>query len=197
MRPERPQRKPLPAPPDPARVAAFVTAFRRRAAPRCCCLPKGFGFRRGASGRRSARSISWRGGEKPWPSSRSKRGRETTMRPRPSRRASSGGLSPPRAIGSPPIRATTPATSASTSFSLYPGAFHAISRRRSTRVFEPAKTRRSRVSGVLPCPCNVAVQMDPIERINIRGDSTFALLLEAQTRGHAIVLLHAGPHRAA
>jgi glutathione synthase len=35
-------------------------------------------------------------------------------------------------------------------------------------------------------PLNVAVQMDPIERINIRGDSTFALLLEAQKRGHAI-----------
>jgi len=32
----------------------------------------------------------------------------------------------------------------------------------------------------------VAVQMDPIERINVRGDSTFALLLEAQKRGHAI-----------
>jgi glutathione synthase len=32
----------------------------------------------------------------------------------------------------------------------------------------------------------VAVQMDPIERINIRGDSTFALLLEAQNRGHAV-----------
>jgi glutathione synthase len=32
----------------------------------------------------------------------------------------------------------------------------------------------------------VAVQMDPIERINIRGDSTFALLLEAQKRGHSI-----------
>src|SRR5437867_7490300 len=32
----------------------------------------------------------------------------------------------------------------------------------------------------------VAVQMDPIERINIRGDSTFALLLEAQTRGFPI-----------
>ena len=31
---------------------------------------------------------------------------------------------------------------------------------------------------------NVAVQMDPIARINIRGDSTFALLLEAQRRGH-------------
>jgi glutathione synthase len=33
----------------------------------------------------------------------------------------------------------------------------------------------------------IAVQMDPIERINIRGDSTFALLLEAQKRGHSIV----------
>jgi glutathione synthase len=33
---------------------------------------------------------------------------------------------------------------------------------------------------------NVAVQMDPIQRINIRGDSTFALLLEAQKRGHAL-----------
>jgi glutathione synthase len=32
----------------------------------------------------------------------------------------------------------------------------------------------------------IAVQMDPIERINIRGDSTFALLLEAQSRHHAI-----------
>ena len=30
----------------------------------------------------------------------------------------------------------------------------------------------------------VAFQMDPIERIDIKGDSTFALLLEAQTRGH-------------
>jgi glutathione synthase len=28
--------------------------------------------------------------------------------------------------------------------------------------------------------------MDPIERINIRGDSTFALLLEAQARGHRL-----------
>jgi glutathione synthase len=33
---------------------------------------------------------------------------------------------------------------------------------------------------------NVAVQMDPIARINVRGDSTFALLLEAQKRGHGI-----------
>jgi glutathione synthase len=33
---------------------------------------------------------------------------------------------------------------------------------------------------------NVAVQMDPIERINIRGDSTFALLLEAQQRAFTL-----------
>jgi glutathione synthase len=33
---------------------------------------------------------------------------------------------------------------------------------------------------------NVAVQMDPIERINIRGDSTFALLLEAQNRAYGL-----------
>src|SRR5262245_10103344 len=32
----------------------------------------------------------------------------------------------------------------------------------------------------------IAVQMDPIERINIRGDSTFALLLEAQRRRHSL-----------
>src|SRR5687768_694995 len=32
----------------------------------------------------------------------------------------------------------------------------------------------------------VAVQMDPIARINIRGDSTFALLLEAQRRRHEL-----------
>jgi glutathione synthase len=32
----------------------------------------------------------------------------------------------------------------------------------------------------------VAVQMDPIEEINIDADSTFALMLEAQQRGHAM-----------
>jgi len=33
---------------------------------------------------------------------------------------------------------------------------------------------------------NVAIQMDPIDRINIAGDSGFALLLEAKARGHAL-----------
>ena len=39
----------------------------------------------------------------------------------------------------------------------------------------------------------VAVQMDPIQAIKIAGDSTFALLLEAQRRGHR--LLHYTPDR--
>ena len=37
----------------------------------------------------------------------------------------------------------------------------------------------------------VAIQMDPIEKIDIGGDSTFALALEAQERGHG--LLYYGP----
>jgi glutathione synthase len=38
----------------------------------------------------------------------------------------------------------------------------------------------------------VAVQMDPLEAINIAGDSTFALMLAAQARGHR--LYHYTPH---
>lgn len=36
----------------------------------------------------------------------------------------------------------------------------------------------------------VAVQMDPIETIRIAGDSTFALMLEAQARGHSLHVYH-------
>jgi len=35
-------------------------------------------------------------------------------------------------------------------------------------------------------PLNVAVQMDPMEGINIAGDSTFAIMLGAQARGHRL-----------
>ena len=35
-------------------------------------------------------------------------------------------------------------------------------------------------------PLHVAIQMDPIDRIAIAGDSSFALLLEAQARGHRL-----------
>src|SRR3981081_2092932 len=33
---------------------------------------------------------------------------------------------------------------------------------------------------------SIAVQMDPSDRINLRGVCTFALLVDAQRRGHAI-----------
>ena len=38
----------------------------------------------------------------------------------------------------------------------------------------------------MPPTLKVAVQMDPIESVNIDGDSTFALMLEGQRRGHAL-----------
>jgi glutathione synthase len=37
-------------------------------------------------------------------------------------------------------------------------------------------------------PLIVAVQMDPIERINVASDSTFALMLEAKARGHSLLV---------
>jgi glutathione synthase len=40
-------------------------------------------------------------------------------------------------------------------------------------------------------PLTVAVQMDPLDRINVAGDSTFALMLKAQELGHE--LLYYGP----
>ena len=41
-------------------------------------------------------------------------------------------------------------------------------------------------------PLRVAVQMDPIESINIAGDSSFALMLSAQERGHHLWHYEAG-----
>jgi glutathione synthase len=37
-------------------------------------------------------------------------------------------------------------------------------------------------------PLQVAVQMDPIERVNIEADTTFMLMLEAQARGHSLFI---------
>ncbi len=38
----------------------------------------------------------------------------------------------------------------------------------------------------MPNPLRVAVQMDPLETLNPNADSTFALMLEAETRGHRL-----------
>ena len=43
-------------------------------------------------------------------------------------------------------------------------------------------------------PLKVAVQMDPIETINIGGDSTFALMLKAQALGHTCDVTSLRPH---
>jgi len=39
-------------------------------------------------------------------------------------------------------------------------------------------------------PLKIAVQMDPIETVNIKGDSSFALMLAAQERGHQVFEYH-------
>ena len=39
-------------------------------------------------------------------------------------------------------------------------------------------------------PLKIAVQMDPIESVNIKGDSSFALMLAAQERGHEVFEYH-------
>ena len=37
-------------------------------------------------------------------------------------------------------------------------------------------------------PLQVAIQMDPIERVNVDSDTTFMLMLEAQARGHGLFI---------
>ncbi len=44
----------------------------------------------------------------------------------------------------------------------------------------------------MAAPLRVAVQMDAIETINVAGDSSFALMLEAQRRGHRVAHYLAG-----
>src|SRR5258706_13226156 len=58
------------------------------------------------------------------------------------------------------------------------------------RVFA-ANGRRGYAAGaphkdLSPMALNVAIQMDPIESVNIDADSTFVLALEAQRRGHRL-----------
>src|SRR5579885_635993 len=50
----------------------------------------------------------------------------------------------------------------------------------------PGYNGRAQWLGECGMALNVAVQMDPIEKINVASDSTFALLLEASARGHQL-----------
>jgi glutathione synthase len=38
----------------------------------------------------------------------------------------------------------------------------------------------------MPARLNIAIQMDPLEGLNLAGDSTYALMLAAHARGHAL-----------
>src|SRR5688572_15306162 len=56
----------------------------------------------------------------------------------------------------------------------------------SDKARRPAKGGPSFGSRDRKMSLRVAVQMDPLERINIAGDSTFAIMLGAQARGHRL-----------
>src|SRR3546814_15898876 len=63
-----------------------------------------------------------------------------------------------------------------------------------TTLFRSSRPRslvRGTESKGSPMPLRVAVQMDPMDKINIAGDSTFAIMLGAQARGHR--LFHYAP----
>jgi glutathione synthase len=53
---------------------------------------------------------------------------------------------------------------------------------------KPRSPAKSKLAPKSRKPLRVACQMDPIEHIDIAGDSTFALLLEAQARGHELMV---------
>src|SRR5271155_5791379 len=64
-------------------------------------------------------------------------------------------------------------------------AAHAIELIGASRQGKTAYSRRQRIREV-GMGLAVAIQMDPVDTINIDADSTFALALEAQARGHAL-----------
>src|SRR5690606_10477281 len=69
------------------------------------------------------------------------------------------------------------------------GARHALRRDIpcAARPAAPLQERLHRLTEFSAMSLRVAVQMDPIASINPLGDSTFALMLEAQERGHSLV----------
>src|SRR6202008_1374727 len=85
-----------------------------------------------------------------------------------------------------------PATiSASTSSCSPPAPARAISRMRGSGDFRARPPYIAGSARENDMSLSVAVQMDPLDAINIAGDSTFALMLSAQARGHR--LFHYAP----
>ncbi len=173
------------------------SACRRKAARRCFSSPKPIGSWRGAGKRRSARSTSSRAAATRWSSSKSRRARRSTtaveaVTERSKRRIVAAAElwlahHPDDGRARNPLRRHRGRARQNTAAHrqclrcqplISRVARHSVSPKQSASCNRPT---RSPEHGL-----NVAVQMDPIERINIRGDSTFALLLEAQARGHPL-----------
>src|SRR5262249_55140726 len=162
--------------------------FQPKAGRRRFSSPRAFASSPGVGRARSVKSTSSRAAEACWCSSRSRPANDWTT-PHGRSPIASACASPP-----PPRRGwrDTPMIASAISVSMPCWWRRAVFRVISPRPSTPAADA---VGGQLAVPkhvlgasmrLNIAVQMDPIERISIRGDSTFALLLEAQERGHAI-----------
>jgi hypothetical protein len=63
--------------------------------------------------------------------------------------------------------------------------------RRAHHANHPAIAASLPTQGIQPMSRRVAVLMDPIQKIKIHKDSTFAMMLEAQRRGHEVHVLRA------
>src|SRR5262249_12896465 len=166
----------------------FAPGFQPRAGRRRFSSPKAFASWRGAGRARSAKSTSSPAAEVCWCSSRSRPENDWTT-PHGRSPIASACASPP-----PPRRGwrDTPMIASAISVSMpcwwRRAVFRVISPRLSTPAADAVECQLAVSKHVLGASMrlNIAVQMDPIERISIRGHSTCALLLEARERGHAI-----------
>ena len=134
----------------------------------------------GGCARRSARSTWSPAAAGSSPSSRSRRGRRGGGRPRARRIAASPGRGGGRSAR-PPLRAARrrhpDRRDLHRARAACPGTWPTSGTDDSAA---PRPAKRA------PMTLRVAVQMDPLEGINIEGNSTFAIMLGAQPRGHAL-----------
>src|SRR5271166_2199099 len=174
----------------PGAASPTSSASKPKRSPRSCSRSRAIRSSRGAMRRTAGRSISSLGEAARSPLSRSRRAPISTPRPIQLPPASGAGSPAPPARGCRAIPGPSISPCAAMRCSSRPAGFPDTSRPRiGWRSTDPAQA----FSTGPPMPLTVAVQMDPIAQIRIAGDSTFALLLEAQVRGHR--LLHYTPDR--
>src|SRR5262249_35033752 len=166
----------------------FAPGFPPRAGRRRFSSPRAFASSPDVGKAQSVKSTSSPAAEACWCSSRSRPANDWTT-PHGRSPIASACASPP-----PPRRGwrDTPMIASAISVSMpcwwRRAVFRVISPRLSTPAADAVECQLAVSKHVLGASMrlNIAVQMDPIERISIRGHSTCALLLEARERGHAI-----------